>query len=254
MNYLSQSKQLYNGFNSCSLISFIRFISTARLKDCHKILEVDKSSTPKQIKESFLRLSKIYHPDNKSTGSHTKFVKLKQAYDEIKDAPSSQTSDSTFSRAQEDLRHSTYARYRDQERSYYDNAEDFARRYHEYAKRQPGYDAEHPEEIWRRVKRNKTAQARKQQQNEARGKPFLTPLTSFTIFLGAVAWIFIYSGVLLVWDYSDHMKKSVSGNRSRSYQEYLAYREYVKKKQEGTKQKYDFPEATRVVPVAPADK
>lgn len=258
MNYLSKSKQLYNRINSCSLISFVRFISTARLKDCHKILEVDKSSTPKQIKESFLRLSKIYHPDNKATGSHTKFVRLKEAYDEIKDAPTAPSdsyNSSAFNKAQEDLSHRTYARYRDQERSYYENPDDFARRYQEYVKRQPGHDPESPDEAWRRVRRNRTGYSTRTRREQVNASKFaVSPLTTFTIFLGAIAWIFVYSGFLLAWDYTDTLKKNASGGKTRSYEEYLAYREYVRKKRSQQRNNYEFPKPDDATSVAPAEK
>lgn len=87
---------MYHWFYYRPLCACRRSISTSRLKECHKLLEVNTTSTPKQIKESFLRLTKIYHPDNKLTGSHTEFVRLKQAYDDIKDAPTATESDKPF--------------------------------------------------------------------------------------------------------------------------------------------------------------
>lgn len=60
----------------------------------YTILKVKTSSTPAQIRENYLRLIKQYHPDNRDTGDHGRFLRLKVAYDSIKDAPLSSTNSS----------------------------------------------------------------------------------------------------------------------------------------------------------------
>lgn len=64
-----------------------RFNSYWKLAHYYTILKTRPTAKPEQIKESFLTLSKIYHPDNLETGDQAKFVRLKEAYDKIKDAP-----------------------------------------------------------------------------------------------------------------------------------------------------------------------
>lgn len=185
-------------------------------------------------------MSKVYHPDNKSTGSHIKFVKLKEAYDDIKDAPrashnTNTASDNPFYRPPEDLRYRTaYNRtqYNDHE------AQDFARRYQDYLRRHGGENDPHWDN-WHRMRREQTAQ----QHREAFKKKYnVSPLASITILLGSVAWILIYSCILLFWEGSD-VKSNVAKNRSRRYEEYLAYKEYVRKREAedaARKAKYEF--------------
>lgn len=50
-------------------------------------LKLRYNSTPEDIKKQFLNLSKEFHPDNPKTGSHKKFLQLREAYERIKDAP-----------------------------------------------------------------------------------------------------------------------------------------------------------------------
>lgn len=49
------------------------------LKQARKILEVNENSTPDEIKKQFRKLSAIYHPDVKETGSEAKFKELNEA-------------------------------------------------------------------------------------------------------------------------------------------------------------------------------
>lgn len=78
---------------SMLFLTFKRFKSN---KDYYSILGVNYNSSPKDIKESFLKLSKIYHPDNNATGNHVKFVQIKEAYDAIKDIPPSKQPRQSF--------------------------------------------------------------------------------------------------------------------------------------------------------------
>lgn len=55
-------------------------------KDYYKILEVDKNSTGDEIKKSYRKLSKKYHPDvNESVGAETKFKEIAEAYETLGD-------------------------------------------------------------------------------------------------------------------------------------------------------------------------
>lgn len=62
-----------------------RHFSSKKLEPFYSVLKVRISSTPEEIRESFLKLSRIYHPDNTETGDERKFIRLKEAYDKIKD-------------------------------------------------------------------------------------------------------------------------------------------------------------------------
>lgn len=49
----------------------------------YKFMGLKKSCSEEDLKKRYYKLAKEYHPD-RSTGSHNLFVKLKQAYDNIK--------------------------------------------------------------------------------------------------------------------------------------------------------------------------
>jgi len=56
------------------------------MKDYYKILEVDQSSTEKEIKNSYRRLVKLYHPDtNKNSGADEKIKEINEAYSILSD-------------------------------------------------------------------------------------------------------------------------------------------------------------------------
>lgn len=157
-----------------------------------------------------------------------KFVKLKEAYDDIKDAPTASSTTTTasgnpFHRPNEDLRHRT-AYSRTQFNDY--DAQDFARRYQEYMRRHGG-ENDTQWDNWHRMRREQTA---KQHRDAFKKKYNVSPLASITILLGSVAWILIYSCILLFWEGSD-VKSNVAKNRSRRYEEYLAYKEYIRKRE-----------------------
>ncbi len=55
-------------------------------KDYYKILEVDKNATDEEIKRSFRKLAKKYHPDvNKEPGAQEKFKEIGEAYSVLSD-------------------------------------------------------------------------------------------------------------------------------------------------------------------------
>lgn len=51
-------------------------------KDYYNILEVDKNSSPDEIKKAYRKMSKKYHPDiNKESDAESKFKEINEAYD-----------------------------------------------------------------------------------------------------------------------------------------------------------------------------
>ena len=59
----------------------------------YEILEIDKNATDIDIKSQFKKLSKIYHPDVKSTGNEHKFKEINNAYGILSDSNSKQEYD-----------------------------------------------------------------------------------------------------------------------------------------------------------------
>lgn len=202
---------------------FVRALSTSQLKEYYAILNVQKSSTPKEIKESFLRLSKIYHPDNRTTGSHLKFVQLKQAYDAIKDGPPAvsdtyrEAKTNTYSNYDEhvDLSHKAHAFYRENNRDYPGSS--FGG---------PYYRSSTP---WEDYKRDRDYYKRKAAYEKFSKGRFGQPMISLTLLFSAIAWIVIYSSVLLVWDFNEPTYKR-DNHRNRGYKDYLAYQEHLQRR------------------------
>lgn len=57
------------------------------MKDYYKILNVSQNATEQQIKQSFRKLAKRFHPDMAKTDELVnEFINLKEAYDVLKDA------------------------------------------------------------------------------------------------------------------------------------------------------------------------
>ena len=49
-------------------------------KDYYEVLGVSKDASDEDIKRSFRKLAKMYHPDNKETGDEAKFKEIGEAY------------------------------------------------------------------------------------------------------------------------------------------------------------------------------
>lgn len=200
----------------------IRALSTSRLKEYYDLLDCQKSSTPKEIKESFLRLSKIYHPDNKTTGSHLRFVQLKEAYDAIKDGPPAtsdinrpSTRSNSYSTYDEhaDLSHKAHAYHRERNRDYANSRSQYFR----------------SQTPWEDFTRDRSYERQRQEYDRFAMGKMGKPLISFTVIFGAIAWIVIYSSFLLIWDFNSHAKNPYRHN-SRGFEDYEAYKEYIERK------------------------
>lgn len=63
---------------------FRKCLNSQAFSNFYRILEVDQNATSQEIKNSFIRLAKKYHPDGKEI-PHDDFVKVKTAYDTLKD-------------------------------------------------------------------------------------------------------------------------------------------------------------------------
>src|SRR6266567_4305230 len=56
-------------------------------RDYYEVLGVAKTATEEEIKKSFRRLAKQYHPDaNKDTEAHERFIEVNEAYEVLSDA------------------------------------------------------------------------------------------------------------------------------------------------------------------------
>ncbi|MCB1141548.1 MAG: DnaJ domain-containing protein [Leptospiraceae bacterium] len=51
-----------------------------KLPDYYKILNLNFACSPEEIKNSYRKLAKLYHPDNRMTGSGEKFFEIHMAY------------------------------------------------------------------------------------------------------------------------------------------------------------------------------
>lgn len=206
-----------------------RLITTSQLKEYYAILNVNRSSTPKEIKESFLKLSKVYHPDNKDTGSHTKFVKLKEAYDAIKDgSPTITATAQSYYKPPPSSSTSSYTNYDD-----YSDLNQRAHQYYrhkEYQNKGFGGPFANSQTPWDDYKKAREAHRRYQQEQNPFNKGGKS-LISVTVIISALAWMVMYSGVLILWENNDRMKKEIFVNKSRNYEDYVAFKEYMARKE-----------------------
>lgn len=216
----------------CNFANSKRTLSTSKLKGYYALLKVDRSSTKQQIKDSFLRLSKIYHPDNKITGSHNEFVKLKEAYDAVKDGPPatsqsySTTASNTYSNYDPyaDLSHKAHAYQREQTKSY-------QRYYDPYSGRTSGGAGfggpyGNSSSPWEDLVRDKEYKRRKYN-DPYRGKSG-RPLVSITLILSGVAWLTIWWSVNEMWKLNSQAR---SETYSSGVKEYKEYQEYLRRRE-----------------------
>ena len=58
----------------------------ANKRDYYEILGISRSATDEEIKKSFRRLAKQYHPDaNKEQGAEARFIEINEAYEVLSD-------------------------------------------------------------------------------------------------------------------------------------------------------------------------
>lgn len=50
----------------------------------YQVLRLRRGASAEEIKQSYLRLSKQFHPDNQVTGDQRKFIAVQQAYEKLK--------------------------------------------------------------------------------------------------------------------------------------------------------------------------
>ena len=83
---LSQSSRQKLRLIGTQTRSFARGSSSGNDKDFYKTLGVDKNADASDIKKSYFKLAKQYHPDvNKSAEAKEKFAKINNAYETLSD-------------------------------------------------------------------------------------------------------------------------------------------------------------------------
>jgi len=221
MNILTSLQSRVCSLNQTHII-ISRALSTSQLKEYYAILNVHKSSTPKEIKESFLKLSKIYHPDNRVTGSHLKFVKLKEAYDALKNGIPTTTT-SSYSN------YSDYNEWSDLSHRAYRRSAEYGTNYERQQGRTYGFGGPYANSSrpWEDLKRDREYARRA---HDAIFHRRLRPVISMTMVLSAMAWIVIYSSLLLFWDYKDGVRRAIRLHQQQNYEEFMAYKRQRKAK------------------------
>ena len=69
-----------SGFKT-SVFSSIGYKIQDNLKECYSLLNVKEGCSEEELKESYIRLAKVYHPDSQSeTADARKFNQVKDAY------------------------------------------------------------------------------------------------------------------------------------------------------------------------------
>lgn len=206
-----------------NLPSLRRELSTNQLKKHYDILNVNSKSSMKEIKESFLSLSKVYHPDNKLTGSHNKFVELKEAYDALKNGHPATTSDTTKSQ----YGGNSYYQYDDYTDLKY-NGNTYHRSKstpnHNQQFGGPFYGSKSP---WEEYKRAQRAQDTYTYSRFGNHKP--SGHVSFTLTMSAIAWIVIFSCASLLWDLRTDKVREKNKEYQERQEKYLAHLKEIEK-------------------------
>ena len=66
---------------------YLLFVMSKAQECLYKVLKVSRSSSDKEIRDSFIRLAKIYHPDvNQCDTAPAMFRQVHEAYTSLKDA------------------------------------------------------------------------------------------------------------------------------------------------------------------------
>ena len=83
-----------------------------KVKDCYLLLGVDWSATVVDVREAYLKLAKLYHPDcGRKTADAARFTKIEQAYRVVMDHVTSasqkgpEVSDQEFEKEIFDIHH-----------------------------------------------------------------------------------------------------------------------------------------------------
>lgn len=222
----------------------LRTLSTSQLKEYYNLLNVNKNSSAKEIKESFLRLSKVYHPDNKSTGSHAKFVALKQAYDAIKDGP-------PVTDGERPMQYGAQSRPSSRAYSDFDFDSDFRRRMNSYSKDEYRYhykrsyrfggpfrDSSSP---WEDFVREKNWQKSRGSFTDNRVRMGRGSLSTAVIY-GLIAWVILYSFGLYLINFEDYTHRRANRFGTDARRDYEAYQELVRQRKiaiESIKSRYE---------------
>ncbi|HIK27727.1 MAG: DnaJ domain-containing protein [Oscillatoriaceae bacterium SKW80] len=108
----------------------------------YEVLQVNPTATQAEIKQSYRRLVKLFHPDsNKETSSHEQIVRLNAAYEVLSDPQLRQSYDKQIYNSKQTInRESSF-----EKRSYsysYDFRSTQTARTQQYQRRQTGQDAE----------------------------------------------------------------------------------------------------------------
>lgn len=191
-----------------------RYLTSRQVKDYQDTLHIGSNASAKEVKESFLRLSKIYHPDNNISGSHDKFLKIKEAYDALKEG-SPPISDQSGARYSE-YRHKTT-----------NDSRNFGERYgfnpHERRKyTENRYDYDPFADI-----------------NMSRANDF-TMARNFintTLSFGAMTWIVIFLCFAMAMDSRSRYKDKLADMRNpKNLEEYLSLLEILEEKEKARAQ------------------
>lgn len=220
---------------TCYSCQTLRSLSSSQLKEYYELLNVTRTSTSREIKDSFLRLSKIYHPDNKDTGSHAKFVALKQAYDAIKDGPPTTSYQQPYPQPpprRPTSTSTTYTRSSFEEelknRAYRQNQD-----YSEFNRSRFGGPFRDSSTPWEDLSREREWSRSRYSNNYGnryqRGRSFI----SITVSLSVLAWIAIYTCILLSIDFDSHTKRRAERlRRENAESEYEVYKRLVKERKD----------------------
>lgn len=201
-------------------LTLSRCISSSQLRGYLSILNLNEAATPKEVKESFLKLSKVYHPDNRLTGSHEKFVQLREAYDALKDGGPIAGRGYTSNRQPEYSYDQTYRAYREahdrfyqDRRAYYDS---------DPFKRYPNNNYAYERTPW--AERNQKAD-----HFAKSGGPFGQTLTSFTLFSGAFAWVVIFACFITALDYRSKVNTTMRDLEEYDFTNVKDHQDYIRR-------------------------